>query len=354
MHEQHQVMMQRCLDLGLQGAGHVAPNPMVGCVIVHEARIIGEGFHHEFGGPHAEVNAIESVASQDESLLTSATLFVNLEPCSHQGKTPPCADLIISKKIPSVVIGCIDPNPLVAGSGIEKLKAAGCKVAVGILEAESKNLNKRFFTFIQKKRPYVILKWAQTLDGFIAPADGKKTIISNEYSQQLVHKWRSEEASIMVGRKTALADNPHLDARMWNGNSPVRIVIDRDLQLPASLHIFDQSIPTIVFTLHEKAATEKIRYIQVAFNEHLAEAILLSLYQEGIQSVFIEGGATLLQTFIDSGYWDEARIFTGDKLFQEGIAGPKINGTVAEKHSIGTDQLLLIHPSPENNPQPSR
>lgn len=347
-------MMQRCLDLALQGAGSVAPNPMVGCVIVHGERVIGEGHHREFGGPHAEVHAIQSVAPEDESLLSAATLFVNLEPCSHQGKTPPCADLIISKKIPAVIIGCVDPNPLVAGSGIEKLKAAGCNLDVGILEAESKNLNRRFFTFIQKKRPYVILKWAQTPDGFIAPADGERTMISNEYSQLLVHKWRSEEAAIMVGRKTALADNPRLDTRMWNGNSPVRIVIDRDLQLPVSLHLFDQSIPTIVFTMREKAAEEKTRYIQVAFNEHLAETILLSLYQEGIQSVFIEGGAALLQTFIDSGYWDEARIFTGDKLFQQGIAAPKINGTITEKHSIGTDQLLLIHPLNESNTQLSQ
>ena len=183
MHEQHQLMMQRCLDLALQGAGNVAPNPMVGCVIVHGERIIGEGYHSEFGGPHAEVHAIESVTPQDESLLSAATLFVNLEPCSHHGKTPPCADLIISKKIPAVIIGCVDPNPLVAGSGIEKLKAAGCNVDVGILEAESKKLNRRFFTFVQKKRPYVILKWAQTLDGFIGSVSGERTIITNDYSQ---------------------------------------------------------------------------------------------------------------------------------------------------------------------------
>ena len=340
-----ELFMQRCLDLALAGAGSVAPNPMVGCVIVHENTIIGEGFHAKFGGPHAEVVAINSVPPEKKHLLPSSTLYVNLEPCSHHGKTPPCADLIIAEKIPSVVIGSVDPNPLVGGSGIEKLQDAGCRLQVGISEAACKNLNKRFFTFIEKKRPYVILKWAQTINGFIAPPDRSRIMISNEYSQLLAHKWRSEEAAIMVGTETALHDNPRLDARLWNGRNPVRVVIDKSLRLSKNLHLFDHTIPTIVFTRTPVESKVNLEYISIDFKGNIIEQVLGHLYQRQIQSVMIEGGAALLQSFIESRYWDEARIFTSPRLFKSGIAAPKLSGTTISKEFIHTDELIVVENS---------
>ena len=241
--------MQRCIDLARLGAGNVAPNPMVGCVIVLGGKMIGEGFHQKYGEAHAEVNAIHSV--KDENLLEHSTLYVSLEPCSHFGKTPPCTDLIIEKKIPEIIIGCIDPNPLVGGDGIRKLHKANRQVQVGVLEAACRELNKRFFTFIEKKRPYVVLKWAQTADHFMAPLNKQRLQISNEYSQTLVHRWRSEEQAILIGTETALHDNPKLDARKWNGRNPLRIVLDRTLRLPETLEIFKQG-NFIVFTEKKK------------------------------------------------------------------------------------------------------
>jgi diaminohydroxyphosphoribosylaminopyrimidine deaminase/5-amino-6-(5-phosphoribosylamino)uracil reductase len=340
MTEVHEQYMKRCLDLAQQAAGFVAPNPLVGCVVVHEGKIIGEGFHQKFGGPHAEVNAINSVS--DPSLLPQSTLYVNLEPCSHFGKTPPCTDLIIEKKIPEVIIGCLDPNPLVAGSGIRKLRAANCKLQTGILEAESKELNKRFITFHEKKRSFIILKWAQTRDGFLAPKNNSRIDISNDFSRTLVHRWRSEEQSILIGTNTAFHDNPKLDARLWNNNSPVRMVLDRELKLSPSLHLFDHSAQTIVFTEKEKQAEENIVFIQLDFKNDLLGNVLRVLYERQIQSVLVEGGARVLQSFIEKSLWDEARIFTSPLLLNEGISAPKISTVPISEEDIYGDQLIVM------------
>ena len=316
--------MRRCLELALNGSGTVAPNPMVGCVIVNENNIIGEGFHQLFGGPHAEVHAIQSVHDSNKSLLQNATLYVNLEPCSHTGKTPPCSQLIIDHKIPRIVIGTIDPNPLVAGSGIKQLAEAGCKVKVGVLETESKELNRRFFTSLEKKRPYVILKWAQTIDGKIGLKD-QSVPVSNHFTKSLTHKWRSEEACIMVGTNTVSLDNPKLDARHWNQRHPVRIVLDQQLRLSPTLHVFDKSIRTIIITGKIKESVPNLEYVTIDFKSDIAGQILQKLSERNLQSVFIEGGALLLQTFIESGYWDEARVFIAPSTLPAGINAPQIN-----------------------------
>jgi diaminohydroxyphosphoribosylaminopyrimidine deaminase / 5-amino-6-(5-phosphoribosylamino)uracil reductase len=333
--------MQRCLDLAKLGSGNVAPNPMVGCVIVHNDTIIGEGLHKKFGEPHAEVNAINSVPSEKQKLLSSSTLYVNLEPCSHYGKTPPCADLIIAKKIPHVVIGISDPNPLVAGKGIEKLKAAGIRVTIGVLKEQCSELNNRFITFYEKKRPYIILKWAQTNDGFIAPVDGKRLQISGKLSQQLVHKWRGEEPSILVGYNTALNDDPQLNVREWKGNNPARIVIDSKLELPKTLHLFDNTIPTVVFNEIADEKNENIELIKIDFGDETVKSILSSLYNRKIQSVLVEGGAKTLLLFIKSGLWDEARVFISPNNLQAGIKAPHITNKEASTDKIGEDKLII-------------
>jgi diaminohydroxyphosphoribosylaminopyrimidine deaminase / 5-amino-6-(5-phosphoribosylamino)uracil reductase len=333
--------MLRCLNLAKLGAGGVAPNPMVGCVIVYNDEIIGEGFHKKSGEPHAEVNAINSVPLEKQPLLTESVLYVNLEPCSHFGKTPPCADLIVSKKIPRVVIGISDPNPLVSGKGIEKLNAAGIKVTIGVLKEECSELNTRFITFYEKKRPYIILKWAQTADGFIAPVNGKHLQISGMLSQQLNHKWRSEEQSILVGYNTALNDNPQLTVREWKGNNPTRIVIDRKLELPKSLHLFDNTISTIVFNELADEKNENIELIKINFGNETAKNILSSLYNRKIQSVLVEGGAKTLQLFITSGLWDEARVFISSNNLQSGISAPTVQNKKSITDKIGQDKLII-------------
>ena len=337
---QHETFMKRCIELATNGAGNVAPNPMVGCVIVHEGKIIGEGFHKKFGEAHAEVNAIRSVS--DQALLRQSTLYVNLEPCSYFGKTPPCTDLIIEKKIPEVIIGCLDPNPLVAGTGAQQLQTSNIKLQIGILETECRKLNKRFFTFHQKKRPYIILKWAQTKDGFIAPKDKSRVSISNEFSKTIAHRWRSDEACIMVGTNTALHDDPKLDSRLWNNNNPIRIVIDRELKLPSELNLFDRSAPTIVFCEKEKASGNNLEFIQIDFKKDLLKNILNVLAEKQIQSVLVEGGAMLLQSFIDEELWDEARIFIAPSFFTDGIPAPKISGNKISEEDIFDDQLIIF------------
>ncbi len=325
----HENFMKRCLELALNGLGHVAPNPMVGSVIVHNNRIIGEGYHQKYGGPHAEVNAINSVA--DTSLLAESTLYVNLEPCSHQGKTPPCADLIIKNKIPRIVISNVDPHKMVAGKGIQKLKDAGIEVITDILKKEGEELNRRFFTYHRKYRPYIILKWAETADGYLDilrhPAQAQKpNWITNEQARMLVHKWRSEEQCIMVGTNTVFLDNPQLNVRDWTGSSPIRVFIDRRLRLPRNLHLFDGSIKTLAFTAMEveDPNPKGPEYITLNFDEYLPEHLLGELWRRNIISVIIEGGAKTLQTFIKAGLWDEARVFTGNKYFSEGVSAPKI------------------------------
>ncbi|HMU46197.1 MAG TPA: bifunctional diaminohydroxyphosphoribosylaminopyrimidine deaminase/5-amino-6-(5-phosphoribosylamino)uracil reductase RibD [Chitinophagaceae bacterium] len=325
--------MHRCLELAKLGAGYVAPNPMVGAVLVYNERIIGEGYHKKYGEAHAEVNCIASVSDADKKLIPESVLYVSLEPCVHFGKTPPCADLIIKYKIPKVVIGCRDPFKEVDGKGIEKLKAAGVDVECGILENECKEINKRFFCFHTKHRPYIILKWAQTADKKIAGDTSERLLISNEYTNHLVHKWRSEEASILVGTNTALQDNPELTTRLWNGPSPVRLVIDMDLRLPKSLKLFDRTTPTIIFNSKEhdmESFSEGLGLYQVTEDVSLVPQMMNALHRLNIQSVMVEGGARLLQSFIDEGVWDEAKIITNEQLnIENGLTAPELSN--AEK-----------------------
>lgn len=333
--------MQRCLDLASKGLGAVAPNPMVGAVIVYNGKIIGEGFHEKFGSAHAEVNAIRSVI--DKSMLKKSTLYVNLEPCAHLGKTPPCTDLIISSEIPKVVIGCKDPSQKVNGKGIQQLKKAGIKVTDGVLGTECQELNKRFFTWHLQQRPYVILKWAQSSDGFIG-MQGKKTSISGKTSEILLHKWRSEEQSIMVGTNTAETDNPRLDSRHWNNKNPLRLVIDKELRLSSSLHLFDQRTPTCVFTFRKKKSSKNLQYIQIDKEQEkqMIQQILYCLYLKEIHSVIVEGGSTLLNSFLYFDLWDEARIFTGNKRLIQGIPAPEIASSSIAQERVGEDSLTII------------
>jgi diaminohydroxyphosphoribosylaminopyrimidine deaminase/5-amino-6-(5-phosphoribosylamino)uracil reductase len=335
--------IRRCIELAKNGLGTTYPNPLVGSVIVHNGKIIGEGWHKKSGEPHAEVNAVNSV--KDKSLLKESTIYVSLEPCSHFGKTPPCCDLIIENGIPNVVIGTVDPNIKVAGNGIKKLIEAGATVTVGILEKECNELNKRFFTFHQKKRPYIILKWAESQDGFIAPltkSEQKPVWITNEFSRQLVHKWRSEEQAILVGTQTVIDDNPKLDTRDWMGNNPVRIILDQHNRLPRDSHIFNNKAKTIVFSKSPTPVLkESVNFEIIDFGNNLAQQIVQTLYKHQIQSVIIEGGRQTLQTFIDQNLWDEARIFIGNTCFENGTKAPIIALKNIEKHSIGNDALII-------------
>ncbi|MDI6047521.1 bifunctional diaminohydroxyphosphoribosylaminopyrimidine deaminase/5-amino-6-(5-phosphoribosylamino)uracil reductase RibD [Flavobacterium yafengii] len=339
----HEKYIRRCIELARNGLGTTYPNPLVGSVIVYEDKIIGEGWHKKSGEPHAEVNAVNSV--KDKSLLKKATIYVSLEPCSHFGKTPPCCDLIIKNKIPNVVIGTVDPNIKVAGNGIKKLMEAGIHVTVGILEEECNELNKRFFTFHEKKRPYIILKWAESQDGFIAPkekSEKKPVWITNQYSRQLVHKWRTEEQAILVGTQTAIDDNPKLNARDWYGNNPIRVVLDQNNRIPKDNHVFDNQVKTILFS-KSKQPIEKENCIfeYIDFEQNIATQVIESLYKHQIQSIIIEGGRQTLQTFIDANLWDEARIFVGSVEFKQGTKAPNFAKNQFKKQSIGNDQLIL-------------
>ena len=317
--QEHEFYMQRALDLAQNGKGNVSPNPLVGCVIVYENKIIGEGWHQKYGEAHAEVNAILSV--NDKSLLPKSTLYVTLEPCAHFGKTPPCTHLIINNKIPKVVICNTDPFEKVAGKGVELLKNAQIEVITNILEHKGKWLNRRFFTFIEQKRPYIILKWAQTANGFVAKENFDSKWISNTLSRKIVHKFRTEEDAILVGFNTALYDNPKLNSRDWQGKNPLRIVLDKNLALPQQHYLFDKSIPTICFNSVKNDKLFNLDYIHIDFNI-LEESILQHLTAINIQSIIIEGGSATLQRFIDKNLWDEARVFEGTKSFENGIKAP--------------------------------
>ena len=334
-----EIYMQRCIDLARKGIRSVAPNPMVGCVLVVNNKIIGEGYHQFFGGPHAEVNAINNVLNT--KALKKATLYVSLEPCSHMGKTAPCADLIIKKGIQNVVIGTRDPNPLVGGKGIEKLKNAGIEVEEGVLQDQCLELNKRFFNFHEKRRPYVILKWAQTLDGFLdrIREDNKQEVnwISAPETKTLVHKWRSEEQSILVGRNTILNDNPSLTVREYGGTNPIRLVIDSQLQISGSLNVYSEDAPTIVFNRLKDATEKNIDFVKI--KETSTKNILDELYKRGIQSVFVEGGSRTLQYFIIDNVWDEARVIVGRKSFKEGYKAPVINRIPIKTIPFGKDTV---------------
>ena len=323
--------MERCLAIAKNGLGSTRPNPMVGCVIVVNGKIISEGYTSAYGGNHAEVNAITAV--KDSALLKKATIYVTLEPCSHYGKTPPCSDLIIARKIPNVVIGCIDDNIQVAGKGIQKLKAAGVNVHVGVLEDKCKQLHKRFFTFHNKKRPYIILKWAETANGYIAPKTKTKKApvwITNSYSKQLVHKWRMEEQSILVGTNTVREDNPSLTVRDWTGQHPIRIVLDRSNKLPKTAAVFNN-----------EAKTKIIDNTLIDFEAFVAEQVSALLYKNNITSVIIEGGTKTLQTFIDEDVWDEARVFVGNTYFEDGVKAPVFPFKPESIRHIKTDVLKI-------------
>jgi len=343
----HEIYMRRCLELAEPGKGWVSPNPMVGAVIVLDGKIIGEGYHQKYGEAHAEVNAVNQVISTYDNyadLLKKSTIYVSLEPCAHYGKTPPCADLIIKHQIPKVIVGCRDPFDQVNGKGIEKLQAAGVEVVLGILEDECRWLNRRFFTKVQKHRPYVILKWAQTEDGFFAPADNKQFWITGIESRKLVHQWRGEEDAILIGTKTASIDNPQLNVRYGEGRSPKRVVIDRKLKLDADLNIFDQSVDTFIFNEVKTDVDGKNKYISLEdFDNYVPQYILYQLYLQDVQSVIIEGGAHTLNKFIEAGLWDEARVFTGNAILKDGIKAPQINGIIDEEVLSGTDHLTIFY-----------
>ncbi|GAA3625451.1 bifunctional diaminohydroxyphosphoribosylaminopyrimidine deaminase/5-amino-6-(5-phosphoribosylamino)uracil reductase RibD [Flavivirga jejuensis] len=343
----HEIYIKRCIEIAKNGLGSVRPNPMVGALIVYKNTIIGEGYTSPYGGNHAEVNAINAVA--DKTLLKKSTIYVTLEPCSHFGKTPPCSDLIIRHKIPNVVIGCVDDNIKVAGKGIKKLREAGCHVNVGVLESACKAHHKRFFTYHNKKRPYIILKWAETNDGFIAPKNRKEqkpVWITNKYSRQLVHKWRSEEQAILVGTNTVLQDNPSLTVRDWKGTHPIRIVLDSTLKLNKKASVFNNEAKTII--LSEKIKDQELKqhnsnleFIDWNSKQNIAKQICDVLYKNDINSVIIEGGQKTLQTFINANLWDEARVFTGNIEFNEGTKAPIFLGKLISEEKIITDILKI-------------
>jgi diaminohydroxyphosphoribosylaminopyrimidine deaminase/5-amino-6-(5-phosphoribosylamino)uracil reductase len=343
MSEDEQFMF-RCIQLATNGAGNVAPNPMVGAVLVYEGKIIGEGYHAMYGQAHAEVNCINSVSEANSGYISRSVLYVSLEPCTHFGKTPPCADLIIRHEIPKVVIGARDPFLEVNGRGIEKLRHAGVEVIAGILKQECEELNKRFFTFHQQHRPYVILKWAQTADKKISSGTTGRLLISGDLANRLVHKWRSEEAAILVGTNTALLDDPSLNVRSWTGSNPVRVVIDRNLRLPAQLKIFDQSQRTIIFNSCKHQSHGQLEYYQLKQDTPVAAQILHACHELNIQSVLVEGGAKTLQLFIDENCWDEARVITNPNLVSPaGVEAPFLDkGKIIYKETVCTDGVAYF------------
>ena len=332
--------MLRAIELAAKGAGNVAPNPMVGAVLVYDNRILGEGYHQKFGYPHAEVNCISSVSQEDQDLISLATMFVTLEPCSHFGKTPPCADLIIRHNIKKVVVGCGDPFMEVNGRGIEKLRSSGIDVIVPFLETVCIKLNKRFFLFHQQKRPYVILKWAESGDGKITGDDFRAMAISNPVSNRLVHKWRAEEGAIMIGTNTALYDNPLLSTRLWKGANPIRVVLDSALKLSKALNVFDHQIKTIIYNKTIDREEHNLAYVKVD-TSNIITSILLNLYERGIQSLIVEGGQILLQTFIDSALWDEARVIKNAELtIGNGLKAPILtNSVLMNQEQYGSDLI---------------
>lgn len=331
-------MMQRCIQLAKNGLGMTYPNPMVGCVIVHNQQIIAEGWHRKAGEGHAEVNAVNQVKNKE--MLNECELFVSLEPCSHFGKTPPCSAMIIHHNFKRVVVGTTDPNAKVNGTGILKMKEAGIEVKTGVLEKECNELNKRFFCFHKNRRPYILLKWAETADGFMAGNEAEQKWITNQYAKQLVHKWRSEEQAILVGYNTAKIDNPQLNVRLWAGNNPLRIVIDRNLSLNKNLSLFDGSQKTLVFSEKEDADREEV--IKINFDDEFEENLLSELYKLGIQSLIIEGGRKTLDAFIAKGLWDEARVFSSADNWGSGIQSPKIEGELLSQKRIGDNLLKTI------------
>lgn len=337
MHEQY---IRRCLELAQLGKGYVSPNPMVGAVLVHNGRIIGEGWHKEYGKAHAEVNCIESVADIDKQLIPESMMYVSLEPCAHHGKTPPCAERLVKERVKEVIVCNPDPFEKVGGRGMQILHDNNIATTTGILDKEGRWLNRRFFCVQEHKRPYIILKWAQSANGIFAPYGNRRYQISNVYSSSIVHKWRTEEDAIIVGTNTALADDPQLTSRLWEGKNPLRIVIDRSLILPTNLKLFKRETDTWVVNDKKDEQGDNLQYIKLEFDEDLLENILQRLYDAKVQSLIVEGGAKLLHTFIARGLWDEARVITGDKVIEHGIAAPVLTNTAeAFETSLAEDML---------------
>ena len=343
-----EIYMRRCLDLAQLAKGHTTPNPMVGAVLVHNERIIGEGWHKEYGKAHAEVHCLESVANEDRHLIPESTMYVSLEPCAHYGKTPPCALRLVYEKVKEVIIANIDPFEKVGGKGIDILKQNGAAVTTGFLEKEGAWLNRRFFSFHTKTRPYIILKWAQTKQDFFAPPDRSRYQITNATSQVLVHKWRTEESAIMVGNNTAMDDNPQLTARSYNGNQPLRIILDKDLKIPASHHVFNIDAETWIINQHKEESDGNIHFVRLD-QANVLPQLLTRLHHHNILSLIVEGGVTLLQSFIQYGLWDEARVFTGQTVLHNGIAAPILNNSVpAYATELDGDTLNVF--TNKNNP----
>lgn len=345
---QHDIYMKRCTELAQRSKGHTAPNPMVGAVLVYEGKIIGEGWHKEYGQAHAEVNCIESVSADNKKLIPESSMYVNLEPCAHQGKTPACALRLVKEKVQEVIIANVDPYEQVKGEGIHILEAAGVKVTRGICKDEGLWLNRRFFCFHQQKRPYIILKWAQSKEGYIAPEDKSRLQLSNVNSQQLVHKWRTEEAAIIVGYHTAMNDNPQLTARKWEGKQPLRIVLDRQLQLPKTHHVFNKDAETWVINEVKEGNEGNIEYIRLAFDDTLLQEILNKLHAAKKLSLIVEGGAVLLNSFINEGLWDEARVFETATSIKNGIAAPEMKGKDGVLTMPIEDDMLRVYVNPES------
>jgi len=341
--KEDEIFMQRCIDLAYNGLGKVAPNPMVGAVLVNDGKIIGEGYHCQFGKAHAEVNAISNSEKRIGAIPENSTLYVNLEPCNHHGKTPPCTELIINKGIKRIVIGTKDPNPEVFGKGIERLLNEDCEVIVGIKVEECRSLNNAFISYHEKHRPYIILKWAQSKDGYISSGhqSEKREWISNKYSRKFTHKWRSETQAIIVGSNTILYDNPLLNSRDWNQQNAIRVTIDKDLRLPKQLNIFDQSIPTIVFTNKHSSLFDNLEYINIDFSKNVIEQVLKELHIRNIQSMIVEGGTRLLNSFLINNYWDESRVFVGNKTLGKGIKAPELSGNYKLIETIENDLFYV-------------
>lgn len=337
----HEIYMQRCLDIARRGLRSAAPNPSVGAVLVYKNKIIAEGFTSPYGGAHAEVNCINNVKEEDKNLISKSSLYVSLEPCSHFGKTPPCSKLIIKNKIPRVIIATRDPNPLVAGNGIAELKNHGIDVIESVLEDKAREQNKRFFCLFTKKRPYIILKWAQTKQALFSPNSNEQFWITNKRTKALVHQWRSEEMAILVGEKTVLADKPRLNVRLVKGENPVRIVINTDKELDTNLPIFNGEIPSWIYSKFKGTNKENLEFIPIKNADNVLDEILKDLYERQISSLIVEGGAFTLAKFIEQGLWDEARILIGEKELKEGIAAPKIKGKLCEEFQISGDLIQV-------------
>lgn len=342
----HELYIRRCFELALKGLGSVQPNPMVGAVLVYQDEIIAEGYHEEYGKAHAEVNAINALLNNNSNaaeILKQSTLYVNLEPCAHTGKTPPCTDLIIKHKIPRVVISNIDPFGSVNGKGVERLRKAGVEVIFDVLKDEGYEINKRFFTYHTLQRPYVILKWAESQDRYISIAENTRTQISGKEAQVMNHKWRSEEQAILVGTKTVQVDNPVLTVREWKGNNPIRVIIDKELKISTSYNIFNTDSKTIVFNNYKTERVDNVQYVQIDFYGLVPQFILYQLYLMEVQSLIIEGGAYTINEFMQYGLWDEARIFRSKNVLQKGVQAPKLEGKLFQKQDFAEDELLIYH-----------